>query len=227
MKSNLTKVNRTRDEAIDYTDSPPLDDSFFTRAVVEWPPRKASVTRRLDADVLRWFRAPGAWLSDPHQPALADVHGGAQAKQLTEPPARHRGRAPMGRRSAAALRGRPASSSLMSRRSPKARRSPNTPVRRGRTATSAARFRMAPWAGRAAAVNPLRARHLQSHVSPRRQPRLTNRPHGATVRSSASASKSGWRSYPECVTHRCCRARCHQRQGRRRWLDRAEPHPVR
>ena len=59
MKSDLAKVNRTRDEAIDYTDSPPLDDSFFTRAVVEWPPRKASVTRRLDADVLRWFRAQG------------------------------------------------------------------------------------------------------------------------------------------------------------------------
>jgi len=59
MNSDVAKVKRTRDEDIDYTDSPPLDDSFFTRAVVEWPPRKASITMRLDADVLRWFKAQG------------------------------------------------------------------------------------------------------------------------------------------------------------------------
>ncbi len=59
IKSDLARIDTLKDEAIDYSDAPPLDDSFFTRAVVEWPPRKASVTMRLDSDVLRWFKAQG------------------------------------------------------------------------------------------------------------------------------------------------------------------------
>lgn len=59
MKSDLAKIDATLDQDIDYTDSPALDDSFFSRAIVEWPPRKASVTMRLDADVLGWFKAQG------------------------------------------------------------------------------------------------------------------------------------------------------------------------
>jgi len=55
----LAKVDATREADIDYTDSPPLDDSFFSRALVDWPPRKESVTIRVDSDVLRWFKAQG------------------------------------------------------------------------------------------------------------------------------------------------------------------------
>jgi uncharacterized protein (DUF4415 family) len=55
----LRKVDRTADRVIDYEDSPPLDDSFFSRPLAGWPPSKETITIRLDADVLRWFRRRG------------------------------------------------------------------------------------------------------------------------------------------------------------------------
>jgi uncharacterized protein (DUF4415 family) len=40
-------------------DSPALDESFFTRPFADWPPSKETITIRLDADVLSWFRRGG------------------------------------------------------------------------------------------------------------------------------------------------------------------------
>ena len=62
MKRKLdTEVERLaarRDEDIDLSDIPELDEAFFREA--EWqPPIKKSVTIRLDADVLEWFRNQG------------------------------------------------------------------------------------------------------------------------------------------------------------------------
>jgi len=57
--SDLQRVDATADEAIDYEDSPPLDESFFTRPLIDWPPDKETITIRLDADVLAWFRRRG------------------------------------------------------------------------------------------------------------------------------------------------------------------------
>jgi uncharacterized protein (DUF4415 family) len=57
--SDLRRVDRTADHAIDYQDSPPLDESFLTRPLVEWPPAKATITIRIDVDVLAWFRQDG------------------------------------------------------------------------------------------------------------------------------------------------------------------------
>ena len=57
--SDLRRVDRTADRAIDYEDSPPLDESFFTRPLADWPPAKQTITIRLDADVLAWFRRRG------------------------------------------------------------------------------------------------------------------------------------------------------------------------
>jgi uncharacterized protein (DUF4415 family) len=57
--SDLRKVDRTADRAIDYEDNPPLDESFFTRPLADWPPVKETITIRLDADVLAWFRRRG------------------------------------------------------------------------------------------------------------------------------------------------------------------------
>lgn len=57
--SDLRRVDRTADRAIDYEDSPPLDESFFTRPLADWPPGKETITIRLDADVLAWFRRRG------------------------------------------------------------------------------------------------------------------------------------------------------------------------
>ena len=48
-----------KDAEIDYSDIPPLDKSFYTKATEAWPPTKQQLTIRLDADVLKWLKAHG------------------------------------------------------------------------------------------------------------------------------------------------------------------------
>jgi uncharacterized protein (DUF4415 family) len=57
----LTPAETRRLEAtpIDYSDIPPLEDEFFSKATVAWPPVKQQLTIRLDADVLDWLKASG------------------------------------------------------------------------------------------------------------------------------------------------------------------------
>ena len=59
IKSDLARVDRMKDAEIDYSDIPPLDKSFFTKATETWPPAKQQLTIRLDADVLMWLKAHG------------------------------------------------------------------------------------------------------------------------------------------------------------------------
>ena len=59
IKSDLARIDRTKDSAIDYSDIPPLDKTFLKRATTPWPPIKKQLTIRLDADVLDWLRAQG------------------------------------------------------------------------------------------------------------------------------------------------------------------------
>ena len=59
IKSDLARVDRTKDAEIDYSDIPPLDKSFYTKATEAWPPAKQQLTIRLDADVLKWLKAHG------------------------------------------------------------------------------------------------------------------------------------------------------------------------
>jgi hypothetical protein len=40
-KTDLARLDRMKDKDIDYSDIPPLDASFFTKATVEWPRRKS------------------------------------------------------------------------------------------------------------------------------------------------------------------------------------------
>jgi uncharacterized protein (DUF4415 family) len=47
------------DAEIDYSDIPPLGEEFFKDAQLRLPRPKATVTMRLDADVLEWFRSTG------------------------------------------------------------------------------------------------------------------------------------------------------------------------
>ena len=48
-----------RDEDIDYSDIPPLDDEFFRTARLLMPQPKKPVALRLDADVLDWLKRQG------------------------------------------------------------------------------------------------------------------------------------------------------------------------
>jgi uncharacterized protein (DUF4415 family) len=47
-----------RDEEIDTSEIPPLDDSFFAKAKLRMP-KQVSVTMLVDADLLEWFKAQG------------------------------------------------------------------------------------------------------------------------------------------------------------------------
>ena len=59
IKSDLTRVDRLREEDIDYGDVPELDDEVFAQPLVPWPPKKEPITIRVDADVLDWFKREG------------------------------------------------------------------------------------------------------------------------------------------------------------------------
>ena len=59
IKSDMARVDLMKDSEIDYSDIPPLDKSFFTKATEAWPPAKQQLTIRLDADVLNWLKAHG------------------------------------------------------------------------------------------------------------------------------------------------------------------------
>ena len=48
-----------RDEDIDYSDIPELDEDFWKNAKLVVPPGKKQLTIRLDADVLTWLKAQG------------------------------------------------------------------------------------------------------------------------------------------------------------------------
>jgi uncharacterized protein (DUF4415 family) len=57
------RLDRMRDEDIDFSDSPEMTAEDFARSVVRWGiagrVKKELVTLRMDADVLEWFRALG------------------------------------------------------------------------------------------------------------------------------------------------------------------------
>ena len=59
IKSDLARIDRIKDAEIDYSDIPPLDESFYTKATEAWPPTKQQLTIRLDTDLLKWLKAHG------------------------------------------------------------------------------------------------------------------------------------------------------------------------
>ena len=58
-KSDLRRIDRMRDEDIDFSDIAELDAEFFATARVVVSPGKKQVTVRLDRDVLAWLKAQG------------------------------------------------------------------------------------------------------------------------------------------------------------------------
>lgn len=59
ISSDLAKLDATEDKDIDYSDSPALDDAFFSKPLADWQPGKEQLTVRLDKDVLAWLRSYG------------------------------------------------------------------------------------------------------------------------------------------------------------------------
>lgn len=60
-KAKLEALAAMPDEAIDYSDIPPLTDEFWDNAVRGrfYRPTKTSTTLRIDSDVLAWLRSQG------------------------------------------------------------------------------------------------------------------------------------------------------------------------
>jgi len=58
-KTDWNKVKTISDSEIDTSEIPPLDPDFFKSAYLRMPSKKASITVRLDSDVLDWFRKQG------------------------------------------------------------------------------------------------------------------------------------------------------------------------
>jgi uncharacterized protein (DUF4415 family) len=59
IKSDLARIDRLREADIDYSNIPPLDQTFLKKATAPWPPAKRQLTIRLDADVLDWLKGHG------------------------------------------------------------------------------------------------------------------------------------------------------------------------
>ncbi|MBE7184566.1 MAG: BrnA antitoxin family protein [Methylobacterium mesophilicum] len=54
------ELSRLKDEDIDFTDIPELDDTFFAKARLIAPSeRKQQMTIRFDPDIVQWFKAQG------------------------------------------------------------------------------------------------------------------------------------------------------------------------
>jgi len=58
-EQRLKRLDTVKDENIDYSDIPELDDEFWENAVIEYPEKKKPITLRLDADLLEWFKSMG------------------------------------------------------------------------------------------------------------------------------------------------------------------------
>ena len=58
-QTNWEKVDNLSDKEIDTSDIGQLDEKFFKDMEISLRPPKKSLTLRLDADVLEWFRKMG------------------------------------------------------------------------------------------------------------------------------------------------------------------------
>ena len=58
-KKRLRAIEAIKDEDIDYSDIPELDESFWQRAQLQMPQPKKGVYVRLDTDVLDWLKSKG------------------------------------------------------------------------------------------------------------------------------------------------------------------------
>jgi uncharacterized protein (DUF4415 family) len=58
-RTNWARIDTLKNKEIDTSDIPEQGKAFFKRAVLRLPEPKATVTIRLDRQVLDWFKAKG------------------------------------------------------------------------------------------------------------------------------------------------------------------------
>lgn len=57
--TNWAALEAIEDEAIDYSDIPPLTDEFFDQATLRIPATQAHRLVQIDPDILKWFQSHG------------------------------------------------------------------------------------------------------------------------------------------------------------------------
>ena len=58
-KKRLKEIKAIKEEDIDYSDIPELDETFWNNAVLVRPNKKERLTVRFDAEVVEWFKKQG------------------------------------------------------------------------------------------------------------------------------------------------------------------------
>ena len=58
-RTDWKRVNDLKDEDIDTSDIPELDEAFFADAEIRMPQHKDPVTLRLDHDLVEWYKSFG------------------------------------------------------------------------------------------------------------------------------------------------------------------------
>jgi uncharacterized protein (DUF4415 family) len=58
-RTNWAALEAGSDENIDYSDIPPLTESFFEKASLRMPANQAHQLVQIDADILQWFQSQG------------------------------------------------------------------------------------------------------------------------------------------------------------------------
>ena len=58
-RTKLARIDAMKEGEIDTSDIPPLTNEFFKNAILRMPTHKATITMRVDADVLNWFKRQG------------------------------------------------------------------------------------------------------------------------------------------------------------------------
>lgn len=58
-KKRLKEINAMKDEEIDSTDIPELDEQFWENAKLVIPEPKAPISIRIEPEVLNWFKSLG------------------------------------------------------------------------------------------------------------------------------------------------------------------------
>ncbi|WP_037588273.1 BrnA antitoxin family protein [Stenoxybacter acetivorans] len=85
-KAEIKALSERAGNKIDYSDIPPLDESFWAEAVRNpfYKPKKTSTSLRLDADVLAWFKSQGKGYQTRINNALRDVMLQSYEKQAMQ-----------------------------------------------------------------------------------------------------------------------------------------------
>lgn len=58
-QKDLNRIKAIKDNDIDCSDIPELDDDFWAKAELRMPEQKQAISIRVDAEVLSWFKESG------------------------------------------------------------------------------------------------------------------------------------------------------------------------